>query len=643
MLAELVKAGKLPSVDKRLPENPYVVPHKWLTPGKYGGTFQTSSAGSDDSSMGNLIAESMYGHSPLRWLLDGQEIGPGLVESWESNADTSQWTFHFRKGLKWSDGQPWTVDDITFWWNDMVLNQEANEAPPDEGRSGKNTLMQMKKIDDNTLQFIYDAPAPLTADRLAMWVNGVIGPRWMVPKHYAQQFHPKYNPSAKGTNGKSWGETLKDKVDYTRNPDCPVMTGWKIQKYTQGQRGEWERNPYYWCVDKDGNQLPFMDRWVASHYQDAQVQKLGMLDGKVDFVNGEFASLALSDVAAFKQAQPKSKLEVRFWDDGGIPLTFFFNYDYQDEKWRKLIRMPEFRKALSHAQNREDARKSIFYNQGELTTGTMSTKAIEYRINEQGKQVYAEWRDSAVKYDPELAKSLFDKIGVKVGPNGMRTMPDGSPLSIRLDHHADASKDAIAHNQLLVRDWKAVGIDAKLNPVPPAGWDDQWRAGQLMSNTDWGVGDGPNHLVYPQWLVPLENSRWAPLEGQYYDVRGTPKENTEQNVDPYKRKPPRMAPDPGGPVDRLWKLYDQSKVEPDFMKRTKLVWDMIKIHVTDGPFYQGTVANPPAIILVGQDLKNAPKREDLALGGFVGPWIHPTPAVYDPESWYFDNPDAHNV
>ncbi|HZB96079.1 MAG TPA: hypothetical protein VE268_08970, partial [Herpetosiphonaceae bacterium] len=60
-------------------------------------------------------------------------------------------------------------------------------------------------------------------------------------------------------------------------------------------------------------------------------------------------------------------------------------------------------------------------------------------------------------------------------------------------------------------------------------------------------------------------------------------------------------------------------------------------------FYQGTVANPPAVILVKEDLKNVPKREDLALGGFVGPWIHPTPAVYDPESWYFDNPDAHNV
>jgi peptide/nickel transport system substrate-binding protein len=44
---------------------------------------------------------------------------------------------------------------------------------------------------------------------------------------------------------------------------------------------------------------------------------------------------------------------------------------------------------------------------------------------------------------------------------------------------------------------------------------------------------------------------------------------------------------------------------------------------------------------VSVDLKNVPMREDLALGGFTDPWIHPTPAVYDPESWYFENPDDH--
>ena len=88
-LTELVKAGKLPPLEQRLPKNPYVVPHKWVQPGKYGGVMHQSSFGTDDWNVKHLQIESMYGQSPLRWLLDGLEIGPGWVETWESNADTS--------------------------------------------------------------------------------------------------------------------------------------------------------------------------------------------------------------------------------------------------------------------------------------------------------------------------------------------------------------------------------------------------------------------------------------------------------------------------------------------------------------------------------------------------------------------------
>lgn len=102
-----------------------------------------------------------------------------------------------------------------------------------------------------------------------------------------------------------------------------------------------------------------------------------------------------------------------------------------------------------------------------------------------------------------------------------------------------------------------------------------------------------------------------------------------------------MAPDKGGPIEQLWATYDQSKVEPDPMKRHQLVWDMIKIHVAEGPFFQGTVANYPRIIMVKKGLMNVPKKEELAQGGFVNPWIHPTPAVYDPETWFWDDPTQH--
>ena len=646
MLADLVKQGKLPPVEQRLPQNPYVVPHKWLTAGKYGGKFDVLVQSGDDSGTTRVIQTMMYGHSPLRWLRDGLEIGPGLVEKWETNADGSTWTLHFRKGLKWSDGKPWSVDDVLFWWEDEVQNPDLKESPPDEARSGKNTLMTLKKVDETTLQMVFDAPAPLTADRLAMWVNRGIGPRWMDPKHYLAQFHPKYNPAVDKTN---WVETFLDKRGFKdsghANPDSPTMTGWMLQSYTQGQNSVWVRNPYYYAIDKDGNQLPFVDRVTITNVQDPEVWKLRASQGAADIVGPQYAPFTLADISTFRNAEAQSGMEVRLWDSGsGTGSLYYFNYDYFEPKLRALFRMPKFRQAMSLAYNRAEAQRSIYFNQGELTTGTLSPKALEYNINDEGKRVYQQWRDSYVKHDPEQAKRLLDEIGVKdVNGDGWREMPDGSPLKITIDYPADIrpTGEHMLKNELLVRDWKAIGINAELNPVTPTSRMDQWRAGQLMTRPDWEVGDGPNHLVFPQWLVPLEADRWAPLEGQFYNQRGTPKEFEERDADPYRRTPPRMEPEPGGPIEKLWQLYDQSKVEPDQMKRVRLVWDMIKIHIEHGPFFSGTAANPPRIFLVRKGIRNVPKKEDLALGGFVNPWIHPTPAVYDPETWHWDNPEQH--
>ncbi|HZC28019.1 MAG TPA: ABC transporter substrate-binding protein [Actinopolymorphaceae bacterium] len=639
-LKKLVDAGTLPPVEKRLPETPYVVPHNWLKQGKYGGAINTVTTASDSGAH----AEYMYGHSLLRWLNDGQAIGPGLVESWESNDDASQWTLHFRKGVKWSDGMPWTTADIMFWWEDMVLNEEHSEVPPDEARSGKGTLMKMTAPDDLTISMSFDAPAPLTADRLAMWVKRGVGPGWMEPKHYMKQFHPRYNKKVP----KDWATDKGDfdeKRRWFTNPEAPTLTGWRCKSYAEGRKVVFERNPYYWCVAPDGSQLPYIDTIDFNVVENPEVQKLQATKGQINFLYGGFTSIFLNDISGLKQSEATTKLKVVLWDAGdGSGSLVFFNQDYYEPKMRGLIRNAKFRQALSHAYNRKDVRKAVYFNTGELTTGTMSPKAIEFHINAEGKQVYRSWRDSYVAYDPDKAKTMLDEIGVvdKDG-DGKREMPDGTKLNVRLDYQADTAPEHKEKNNLLKRDWEAIGLNVILNPVPPDGFGDQWRFGKLMTNTTWETGDGPNCLVYPQWMVPLESSRWAPLQGEYYNVRGTPKEKEEANVDPFKRTPPRMAPDKGGPVEKLWELYDKSKIEPDEMGRHRLVWEMVKVHITDGPWLMGVCANTPYILLIHSEMKNVPMRENLTLGGFAAPWIHPTPAVYDPETWFWENPAQHTV
>ncbi|GAA5022286.1 ABC transporter substrate-binding protein [Actinopolymorpha pittospori] len=635
MLADQVKAGKLPALKERLPAKPYVIPHYWAEPGKYGGNLRlVCSATNDDS-----IKEYMYGHSPLRWLNDGLDIGPGLAESWESNEDASEWTLHFRAGLRWSDGTKWTTADVMFWWEDMVLNEEFSEGIPDEARSGTGTVAKVTAPDESTIVLTYDAPSPTVPDMIANWVKRGIAGSWMEPKHYMQEFHPKYNKSV----GADWTTTFDQKRNAILNPDVPAMTGWRLTSYKEGSATNWERNPYYWVVDREGRQLPYVDTLSFQAVTNVETRKLQIQTGQFDFVHGPFAGLDLSDISGLKSSQTKNQMQVLLWDSGsGTGSVFFFSLDYDEPAMRALIRKPEFRQALSLAFDRSEARKAIYFDTGQPTTGAYGPKTREFNRAD-GPTMYKQWRESWVDFDPDRAKAMLDKLGVvdKDG-DGMREKPDGSKLVVRLDYPADedAAGEHMKKNQLLKKCWDAIGIDTRLSPVPPTAFEDQWAQGKLMTTTAWECST-MSVAADMIWLMPMEPSRWAPLQGQFYAVRGTPDESREKDVDPYKRTPPRAEPEPGGPVERLWKLSDQVRVEVDQVKRDKLVWEMIKIHIKEGPFFMGAVANYPRIELVKQGLRNVPTREQTALGGLVNDWHHPTPAAYDPESWFWDDPAAH--
>jgi peptide/nickel transport system substrate-binding protein len=121
-----------------------------------------------------------------------------------------------------------------------------------------------------------------------------------------------------------------------------------------------------------------------------------------------------------------------------------------------------------------------------------------------------------------------------------------------------------------------------------------------------------------------------------------PKKLEEQaGQDPWKRQPPWLLAEEGTPIDRLWKLYARARIEPDRMEQIRLLWEIYKIHIEEGPFFMGCVANTPQVMAVHEDLRNVPRRENLAAGGWVNAWTHPTPAVYDPEAFYWENPDQH--
>jgi peptide/nickel transport system substrate-binding protein len=632
----------LPPVEDRLPEHPYVIPHRWVQPGKYGGSLEMITLSATGLASASSDRNFCYGHSILRFLNDGRDVGPGLAESWESNDDASEWTFHFRKGLKWSDGKPWTTADILWWWEKFVLEQKMAVTPPDEARSGKGTLAKFEAVDDYTLKLSFDTPAPLTADRMAAYVNGGIGKNgaiWMMPSHYLKQFHPDTGSDVPD-NWDTVGGLMETKADWHRNPDCPVMIGWRCKSFDSDSSVVLERNPYYWAVMPNGDQLPYLDELRFTLNTEAQTGLLKVQQGAVDYCHGPFNQIALTDVETLRGSTEQAGTEILLWDGGdGTGSIFFFNYDYVDDEVRALIREPKFRQAVSFAFNRDAVRKSVYFNTGEPTTGTHGTKATEFHINDTGKQLYRNWRDAYVAYDPDKAKQLLDELGVKdANGDGMRELPNGKKLQLYVEYAADMSEEHVTKDNQLVADLKAVGLSMTRTPIPPQSYLDRWKTGTLMGHTNWGIANVGISFIQPMWLVPVEPERWAPLEGQWYQLRGTGENDKEKDLDPWKRHPPRMEPEPGGPVARLWELYDRGKIESDEMKRFELIWEIEKIHISEGPFFMGCVANAPQVIVVKKDLRNVPRRENLAQGGLVNPWGHPTPAVYDPECYYWETP-----
>jgi peptide/nickel transport system substrate-binding protein len=644
MLAEMVAKGELPPLADRLPKVPLVLQPLEGT-GVYGGTIRTF-----HSTLGNAMEEWMYGASPLRWVDDGLGIAAGMCDWWETNADNSEWTVHIREGLKWSDGEPCTVDDVLFWWNDLVRNADHPDQPPDFGQGG-GKLAEFIKVDDYTLKIKYVASAPLTEKRLAMWVNSAVGPRWIAPKHYLQQFHPTYNKAV------TTFEEMGQKILERQNPDCPTLRSWKPEVYEAGLRRRWVRNPYYYCVDTEGNQLPYVDYIDERQIGDKEVQMLTIRQGDVDYLAHVNHMGGLADIAPLLDTQASGKYEVILLDGGGGSGHYYFcNYDAPDEKWRWLCRNPKFKAAWLHCMDRPQLQRVNYYGTGELTSGTHSPKCLEFNFNEEARGWYAKERDSYIAFDVEKAKQLLDEIGlVDVDGDGYREYPDGSRMEIKIDLPSDTGQAWRDGHEIVKPSLDAAGLRTILNEIPPAEFGAAfWQVGQGFIRGGWGIGDGPDHLVYPSWLVPNEPARWAPLCGIRYQQLGTEREDTETDKSPWDRTPPRWASTdqefqkvrvsfPGmtpeewrdAPVPKMQDILTEALAEPDAIRRMEMVWDLLQIHIDEGKFGMGSVANTPNIYIRGNSLMNVPRRGDTPLNGFCGPWIVPHPAIHNTETFSF--------
>jgi peptide/nickel transport system substrate-binding protein len=594
MLAAKVAAGELPPVDERLPENPRVVPlSEGDTIGVYGGIWNRGWTGvSDIHCYGRLNYDPV-----LRWPRDPNDpIEPGLAEKWEWNADNTELTLYFRKGLKWSDGVPWTVDDVIFWWEAIENDPKITATVHNEWK----TLQELVKIDDHTITLKFSKPNGL-AETVGLAFHGNQWPLnferfgFYAPKHYLEQFHPTYS----STGSYEAFEAAAD--DY--NVDRPVMTAWKITQYEPGATlMVATRNPYYWAVDEAGNQLPYIDYLYFHLVADtAAVNVLGIA-GQLDM---QARKIALSQYPVYIENQDANNYHMLLWPQAMASMaTLFINQSYDDPQYRELFQQFDFRRALSLAIDRDSVNEIAFLGQGVPRTETVVTASPYYQPDIESLNA---------EYDPATAESLLDGLGLTKGSDGFRTFPDGSPLLLQIESSCQNPGECDTY-QLVTEWWNKVGVHTEFKQETR---DEYWpRAGanEVMIGT-WTTDRGLVPMVDPIYLFPFDNRSWmGPAFGMWYQSGGT------------------QGEEPTAEFKEVMDLYDQYKATTDPAQQIEIGKQIVKIS-TEKLWVIGTVGMVPTPVVVKNNFMNVPDTH-------TADWIIMTPGTLAPAHFYFSDGGA---
>ncbi|MFN8632471.1 MAG: ABC transporter substrate-binding protein [Chloroflexota bacterium] len=589
-LAELVKAGKLPPIAQRLPENPLVV-QPFEEVGQYGGTWRRAFTGvADFHAFGRTVYEPM-----LRWPRDPKgQIGPGVAEKWEFSPDGKQLTLTLRKGLKWSDGEPFTTDDIVFWWEDIANDTNISPAPPSEWVvDGKP--MKLEKVSSEVIRLTFDAPNGMALRMLAFhgnqWPLNFERFGFFAPKHYLTQFHPKYNKSL--TDYKTFNEKADD-----YNTERPTMTSWRITSWKPGDRFlVATRNPYYWKVDPQGNQLPYIDEVRLDLVENTEALNLKAINGELDM---QFRSVQISKFTLLQENKQKNGYRVYRWPDAnGSQVAFFVNQTYGNPEMRAIFRDLKFRQALSIGINRKRINEVSYFGLGKERNTILIPDSPFY---------VPELESLNAQYDAAKANGLLDEIGLKKGGDGFRTMSGGKPLELTMETY-QTSGNAFDAMELVRKDWESLGLKVVLKSSPRESYWPRAQANEVQIAI-WGTDRGLEPFVDPIYVFPYDNRSWmAPLYGDWFSSGG------------------KKGEKPEGEFAKAYDLYSQFRATVDPAKQVEVGKQLIRLSA-EQLWVIGTVGVIPSIAVVKNNFRNVPEQA-------VTDWIFMSPGNLDPAQFFF--------
>ena len=356
-LAAKVRAGKLPPVKDRLPAKPLVVrPAEKI--GRYGGAWHLRIKGEAYGDAATIYSYAGY-ENLVRWDPTFKKVVPDIATSYQVNADSTEYTFVLREGMRWSDGKPFGPDDVVFAVQDILMDKRITSIPPFGD-------MKAAKVDDHTVKVTFTKSNGTFVNYLATRRGAALTD---YPRHYLEKFHPKYNPQhaaeAKKIGFKDGITVLQDvggTWSFGRNPDKPTLYAWVLTTSSdQKSQVVVERNPYYWKVDPEGSQLPYIDRIVYSVIGDDEAALLKTLNGEIDVSTPQLKDKPV--VAKYRE-----RGDFRLFDvvpEAMNVACIYPNLTHEDPVKREIFNNRNFRVGLSHAINRPEIIKAVFQRQGE--------------------------------------------------------------------------------------------------------------------------------------------------------------------------------------------------------------------------------------------------------------------------------------
>lgn len=627
MLAEKVAAGELPPVAERVSDNPLVT-----TPlesvGKYGGTLYTASWWPEAGNVQLYFAVD----APIKWKADLTGYEPALAEAYEWSDDGLTFTLHLRKGVKWSDGEPYTSEDWRFYWEDMAKNDDYKVITvPGYLRKSDGSPIDMEFPDEYTVVWKSDKAQWIAPFYMAQgfWEYAK---SMMKPAHYLKQFHPKYDTTKKY-------EDLEAADKWWQEPGFPCLFAWCMaERAEDGSRYKYARNPFFYRVDTEGNQLPYIDYLDVEIVADENVRLLNVSQGKYDTafrVTGN-----PNDIPFLEEQASRGEYQLmKGWMNGagawpGYMVNQYYvegGKNYPDDtperaaEIRTLLRDSRFRKALSMGFDRNRIIDVAWNGIGEAKAATISPQSWHFASPE-GQEVYKNWSEADIMFDPEKANAMLDEIGMTKGANGLRQL-NGKPFTLIIDisdwgGSLKVQTDAAA--EMTVEWEKNLGIKCEVkNLQGQPELDTRTNEGQYMLR---GAHISEIDIwTYPDWIFPIVNRYMFPLEGRWWASGKDTCKLVEGQ--PYSCG---VKPEEGSPAAKLQALYEKGQLTSTVEERHKVVWEAVQVIIEDGPFVIAVSGDQQMPIVVKDHMRN------VLDFGVVGPWAPATPGNQVPAQWWID-------